>query len=571
MAPEIASAEEELSGTDLRRDRRWRDIQRKVREYIHESFHRMGAASARETRDLERGLDFAPSDEEELRGWETFCDERLPEMLESAHRTYHDGLMNTLLDLYNQQPRAISLEAITRWDARFRDPTVDYKVKEKFIKTELPRYAANWKAASRRRLDLLAEAKHKGVALSAVAGLQDLLGEEAFLRADYDKRLGLLQKAESLLAAEENGMPEAWKAAQEALLELTVGEGCCLHRSKVGQWLKRMMDACKTPHDVTRYMAQVLGPLADNWRAAASRYDTLHAAGLPPSFKAVSREKFLLLHYDDRLAYLEELELSQQAAERTEPTALEEEKKGIRYDIAAEDFDEAERKLAPLLKEHPSDPDLRSMRRTLDLQKAKRAPDLVEELEEEAERRQLLSELRAIAGLIPAGMRWMYEEAMQNGPAALRRLEQVVYNRKWARDNGYSNELDEVRQSKSDANKEETRQYVDDGHTDDFERIVIEGDTTHEAAIRDECKEAQVLYVASADCRPVMTKVLDNKDNEGFGYWTTLVFTDVDYGLQAGVIQNLHYPLLSRLRRLDALGGRYTPAAAARTAAITAS
>lgn len=457
----------------------------------------------------------------------------------------------------------IGNESKQRWLKRFDDPSVLEWDRKEWINNEFPKYLQNWAALGKRHQAVLEKAKRAGVDLSSVDGLQPLFDTHSFLSADYDVKVGLVLKAESALEAGGKDMEKGWKSVQSLLMKLTVGKDACLHASKVGTWLKRVFSACDTPQEVQDYLDEVLMPAVANWKQATARFETLHTQGIPPSFKAVSKDRFLKWHYDDRMAYLEELDLSRQAAERKESTALDREKKGIRYDIATEDFTGAEAKLLPLLEEHPADPDLLSLKRTLALRRPKADEDVME-APEEVEAAQLLSELRSLVTLIPSSMRWMYEEAMQDGPATLRRLQQVVYNRKWARDNGYSNEVDEVREANSVVNKEDTRNYVEEGHTDDFERIVVKGDTAKEAAIRDECKEAQVLYADTEDCRPIMTKIADNKDNEDFGYWTTLVFNDVAYDRQAGVIQNVHYPLLSRVRKLEAMGMRFTPSDAVR-------
>lgn len=462
----------------------------------------------------------------------------------------------------------IGNESKQRWLKRFDDPSVLEWDRKEWISNEFPKYLQNWAALGKRHQAVLEKAKRAGVDLSSVDGLQPLFDQHSFLNADYDVKVGLVLKAESALEAGGKDMEKGWKSVQSLLMKLTVGKDACLHSSKVGTWLKRVFGACDTPQEVQDYLDEVLMPAVANWKEATVRFETLHAQGIPPSFKAVSKERFLKWHYDDRMAYLEELDLSRQAAERKESTALDRDKKSIRYDIATEDFANAEAKLLPLLAEHPADPDLLSLKRTLTLRGPKEED--VREAPEAVEAAQLLSELRSLVSLIPSSMRWMYEEAMQDGPATLRRLQQVVYNRKWARDNGYSNEVDEVREANSVVNKEDTRNYVEEGHTDDFERIVVKGDTAKEAAIRDECKEAQVLYADTEDCRPIMTKIADNKDNEDFGYWTTLVFNDVAYDRQAGVIQNVHYPLLSRVRKLEAMGIRYTPSGAVRAEKTTA-
>ncbi len=540
-------------------ERRQQIIDR-VHSYMHYTFNELGAASKQQTEELRSGLVYIKT-EDDIRGWERMCETTLPRLEQSAHKLYHNEMMDKLLDAYNGTPRAISLSGIARWDRRFRDPTVDYKKKEAFIRSTLPGYMANWKAVAGDRRHALAAAKRKGLDLKSIEGLAPLLDETAFLDADYDVRKGLVAKLQSYLSSKDTGMEGLWKNTQQYLVSLTAGDERCLHRSKVGTWLKRIFTGATTPKEVDAYMQHVVEPAVSNWKEVSAKYDVLFAAGLPPSFNAVSKDRFLGWHYDKRVAYVEALEHAQQAAEEKENTAFNDQKKEIRYDLSAEDFDEAETKLLPLLKEFPADPDLRSMERYLTHHRP--MVEIHEEQEEkETEAAKLQEELGMFLGMVPASMRWMYLEAMQDGPVMLRRLQQIIYNRKWANDSGYTNRNDETKQATSEVNKQDTQTYVKEGHTDGFERIVMDGDTARHTAIRDECKQAQVLYVSAGECRAVVDKVRANKESGNFGYWTTLVLTDVAYDVQANVITNLHYPLISRLRKLHALGERFNPAGA---------
>lgn len=562
-APLQADVETEAQRADMNKRQYLGRLQEAFQRMYRKAHLELGAASGKEMQDIKQGERFIQwEDERSLQGlldfYETFPDE--------ANRM-HQAFIDSLLSLYNRKPRAISTEAIRQWDQWFRDPTVDFKKsKERVIKRDMPGFIAECVRAADERNAILQEAKKKGVDLAAVDGLSDFLNEDKFLAADAGTkgttmRDRMIAKARSYLLAANKQMEPLWKDTQKYLVSLTVGEGQCLHRSKVGTWLKRIFDKANNPAQVERFLDEVLQPMIANWKEAATKYDVLHATGFPPSFKAVSKEKFLRWHYDERMTYLDELALSKDAmkeAREADLGALARNKMAIRFDLSEEDYDEAEDKLLPLLEQFPQDPDLRSMERYLKAHRSEKTEEEDDRTDPETKKAEILGTLRQLTQRIDPAMRKWDEEAMTHGPAVFRRWRQVNGNHEWVRTHGYSDAQNEAEHATSETNKRTTEQYMNHGHSRQLERNVIDGKTTHEEAIRDNCTKAQMLYVKSENCKPVLEKVRENKDNEMFGYWTTLVYTDVSYEKHVEGM-NIQRQIQRLLQQLDDLGGHYTP------------
>ncbi len=551
-------AEEREDSVSERRQslaKRRQDIMDKVHSYIRYTFHDLGAASEKETKDMETGLRYLNT-EEDIVGWEAMCRERLPAMQESARHLYWDKFMDPMLALYSQHPKAINLATIQRWDKRFRDSGVDYKSKEGFIQGAFAEYMQNWKRVAREREDVLASAKKKNIDLAAHPELADLLHENTFLEMDYHERTGLVKRAASFVLAKENGMEKPWKEMRTFLTGLTIGDAPCLHSSKIGTWLLRMQKACTTPDDIETFKETILLPFVANWQEARSRFDVLHKPGaLPRGFPTVSVKKFLLWDYDKRISYLEYVEGSK-ISEGNNSTTLDKQKKEVRYDLNTKDWEGAEKHLNTLLEEYPDDADLLSMQKYLDGHRWEEAAVNDKEKENPQE---YLDTIHALLGNAnPALATKVYRPALKKGSKTLRRTNQLLYNRVWVRNRGYSNDQDEVMHANSDFNRKKTKEYVDDGHTQQFERNVIHGETATEDAVRDECKSPQALYVDTDNFQPVINKIHDNRDNENFGYWTTAFLTDVSFDAQATDVKNIQRPLLIALRKLEAAGYAYT-------------
>ncbi len=556
LAPEdeeAAKAEKEAALAERREAiREW------VRDYAFETFNTMGAASERQTRELLTGLDYIELKESDVSGWENMVNVILPAQMESAKNLYWNRLMNPLLDLYNA--KAIDRDTIQRWDQRFRDPMVDYKSKENFILRILPEYMKNWRKVAENRQKVMEKAKKEGVNLADTPPLHKLMNEEAFLKLDYQERADLVAKASSMMTAKEVNLEPKWNKARALLKPLTIGPERCLHPNKIGRWLERMMTHCHNAKEADQFIEDTLLPYIENWRSARAEYDSLHAIGIPRGFHAASELKFLGWEFEKRQSYLEELRRSQETADEFAETALAQEKRAIRHDVSIKDWEGAEERLGPALEEHPEDPDLQSLERYIRSHKPKQGEkeEGKEEMDLLTKPQQHLDTIHQLLRQAPPQLARIYRMALFKGAKTLRRTNQLLYNRIWVRERGYTNDKDEFMHANSNHNKEKTKQYVDDGHTHDFERNVIDGETAKEEAVRDECRSPQALYVSSENFEPVMQKIHDNAGNENFGYWTTAFLTDVDYDAQASSVKNLQRPILNELRALEKYGYQYT-------------
>src|SRR3989338_1809943 len=72
-------------------ERRRQEVIRNFRQvYIPKTYQELGAASLEQTLELERGLDHISLGEEDIAGWETFWTGEAQDMMQSAHKLYHE-------------------------------------------------------------------------------------------------------------------------------------------------------------------------------------------------------------------------------------------------------------------------------------------------------------------------------------------------------------------------------------------------------------------------------------------------------------------------------------------------
>jgi hypothetical protein len=415
------------------------------------------------------------------------------------------------------------------WIDRFNDEKVLEWDRKKWLREKFPEYVSNWQQVSRDRTDVLELAKKLGITAKQVPELNDLLNQSAFLGFHYRTRLHKVGKVKALLLSYDKKM-EKFLSFIEEELESWVGKGI-MHSSKVGPWMRRVMES----DNPEAFASKVLYPFKNNWQEARDRYDAVmpelkKEKDKMRGFKPVSANKFLLMDYDQRIAYVEEAE-SRLESDVNEEGELAKLRLDIRHALDTEDWEEAETLLGEAQAIDADDKAVRSMGRYL---ATHRKDNLKGEEQEKTEAKnkgmEALRSQQEIMSKIPTNQRTMTEWAMHStNPNAVKRVWQVLYNRHWVITHGYSTAQKDQEESFKEENKEETEESIANGHDWRFARRLIKGDTANDKGIRDECVKPQVIYTNRGGLRQVFNGVERNADNAKFGYWTTLIDDEVPY------------------------------------------
>ncbi len=527
-------------------------IIRSVRDYAHATFDELHAASRRQTEELLQGAMHIKLDEEEIRGWEDFCEQELAAMQKTAHTLYHEKFMDRLLDAYNQD--VISLRVVKELDEKFRDENANYKARESYILSILPQRIETWREVKEQRDRLLKHENFSKLSRKQVKDIDIFLNGKKFVDLKYPARKGLADAVEAALRAMENDMEERHESAQKEL-ERFVKQGY-MHPSKVGPWMKRIFD-CTTSDEVDGFVKKIVRPNARRWQEACKRFDELEQEmdthGTPRGMQRIKRDAFLLKSYTQKTAYLSLLELRLNDVPEHNRTiaAL---KLSIRHNLDTEDWEGAEEELREALQIKPTDRELRSMHTFLRTHR----PTEGKKQKENPDPQKILDDMRSSIHAMPADLQWLYSRAAMDGRMTFERMLQISYNRVWVTEHNYANQAQDRLNAESDHNKSMTKHYMEEGHSRLFERNIVDGDTAAESAIRDHCTKPQMLYTGSMGREALLQKVHRNALNWGFGYWTTLIPTNVDYAIHRGIVKEHHYKLKSGMRMLDKMGYRYT-------------
>jgi hypothetical protein len=526
----------------------------KVREYTRITFDELHVASRQETDNLIEGTKYITS--KDIEGWEEYVNGTMQDQITSARSLYNE-LMDPLLGALHE--KAISERVISEIYAKFRSEDVGYKQKEAYVQSVLPNRLKEWKRVKEERDGLM---KDEGIDLikkSDIKNKDALFRPESFADLKWEERKKLVEEAAAYLSAHKNGTEHLMESAREEL-EFYVKQKI-LHPSKVATWMKRIFVKNANPKDIEAFMQKTVRPHAERWRATKVDFDNLNQlmkGKVPRGFTPLTENAFLQMNYKQRTSYcaLTTIRLNNVEEENKQLASL---KLRIRHELDTKDYEGAKEDLAKAFEIRKDDRELVSMKQYIE--------DHFEEREVTQEEKEtvtenpepVLAQLREMLKQVPDGtMKTCYTRALNSDMDVALRFFQVSGNAAWVVENGYASEAENVKNAHSEYNKQKTREYVENGHTNQIERNIVDGDTAKEEAIRDECTKAQMLYVGDMGTDAVMRKIEANADNEGFGYWTTFVPKDATFDLHNRVIKQLHWPMKQALRKLDKMGYRFT-------------
>ncbi len=444
-----------------------------------------------------------------------------------------------------------------KWMKRFNDPNVLEWDRKKWIMDDFDEYFSGWKETAEVRLEVRRLAKKLNVKENRIPELRKVMKIQEFLALPFKERKNKVYAAKAALIAYERkhiGLFDQVKAT----LDDAAGAGY-MHKSKVGEWLNRIMEA----DDPFTFVNDTVKPFIQNWKAARETFNELHEDmrknGSPRGLRVLTANAFLLLNYEQRMSYLQEVRLrikDSDSPEEKDP-ALDSMKKRIRHLLDTKDWDDAAAVLTIAQARYDDDEDLDSMQEYLRTHAQKKPSQQLEE-KETPDPMEIAENMRAMIREMPEDLQWMYLNAMRKGPRVFGRLLQLMYNRVWVYEHNYGNEHADRIHAESEFNKEQTEHYIENGHSRKFERNIIEGDTASRAAIRDDCHKPQVLYMGDQGRESVLDKVEINAENELFGYWTTLVPKDLSYARHRNIVRNHNYKLKQGMKQLDKMGYMFT-------------
>jgi hypothetical protein len=467
--------------------------------------------------------------------------------------SYRDGFEKDMQEALSKG--WINKTSYEKWWDRFNASDVLEWTRKEWIHKEFPPMMKRWKEIAEKRDELEKEVGKRGLTEKDIPELKNILNKEAFLSLHYLKRKDLLSEVRALMKAIPKDKERTIRFVQSELKDWAAAG--YLHPTKIGKWMERVMNS-ENPDE---FITKVLYPFRDNWIATREDYDKLNAAmkrdGPPQGFQQVSETNFLLMNYKQRTSYcsLAWIRIENAAEENKKLASM---KLHIRHDLDMKDWEGAEARLEEALSEWPEDRELLSMRTFAECHKPKQKTDA--EKKENPDPQKLLANLRSMLGQIGGDLHSLYAEAMESGLDVFEYFEWVVRNRVWVHENGYATEEDDIRHANDEHNKQLTQEYIEHGHGKESEHNILDGMTATDKAIRDDCTKPQTVYVDSEGKAGLMHSVKKNAHakNAGFPYWTTVVFKNTTYSVQANYVKNLHYPMKSALRQLDRMGYRFT-------------
>jgi len=518
-----------------------------VRSYAHETFNNLHAASREETEALLRAAENLSLNTSFITDWEQFIDSRLPEMAESAHRLYHEEFMDAMLRAYNETPRIISLKSIGEWDDRFKRESVHYKQREAFVHNKLPTYVENWRKVAHQRQDLLKNATCKQLTAADVPDIATFHDEEAFLNLHYRERVGLCAMVRAAMAAGGSRMEKHYNKAK-SMLQNAANDGV-IAKDKVGTWLERIFESKADPALIEAFVEGKgklpLTSLINRWRSAAEQFDVLSKKAnkrAGPSFTFITKKKFLNMHYESRLAYLQEAECRLKDREiASVPSLLLD----IRRELDARDWDSAEHLIAQAKGSDLSPDDARKVRSMENYLRTQRKEHGTESGSSEKDPQ---AELDALIGDLPGVVQPLFAQAAKRGERTMRCLKALWFNRDWCRQHGHlDDQREELLRQRS---RKDTEQVVKQGHGKEYENNTLE---YGQPAVRQYrgAWAPQILHFNPGGEGPLLNVMEKEASNHAFKYWSTLLPRGVDFATHSYILYSVFPKLMRCVRSIE--------------------
>lgn len=441
----------------------------------------------------------------------------------------------------------IGRQSAENWIARLEDDKAPWWKKNDFLTNKFPEYYKNWQKLHEDKERVLQICKTHHIQPSSIPEIAVLVAH-GFIETSFTFRRGAVDKALAAIAAHTTNRKALYDQAKKILTDAAADNA--LSKAKIGTWLRRIFESGADPKKIEEFVKgkgkSPLPILIERWKKASLDFDTLQKRvtkeGKPPSFGFISKKKFLEMHYESRLAYLQEAEYRMKDIELSSihPLLLD-----IRRELDAEDWESAEvlltrargMKLNPEESEKVSSMD--QYLRTHRSQQKKGANGKEMDPHEE---------LNILIHQLPAEVQPLFRGAAMRGEGVLRCLKSLWYNRKWVREHGYLDDhKEEVLRQRS---KTDTRRVLRHGHGKGYENMSTEYGQPAIRRYRGEWAPT-VLHYQAGEHEHLLSVMEKEKDNYAFKYWSTLIPKSVDYGTHVYVLQELFPKMMNCVRRID--------------------
>lgn len=442
----------------------------------------------------------------------------------------------------------ISSHSAEKWIARLQDPNVHHWKKEQFLTEQFPKYYRNWAELQQDTEKMEKFCEEQGIRSADIPEVA-VVHAYGFRDMHFNFRRGAVDKALAVLAAYRTNRKDLYDKAKHMLNQAVADDA--LSKSKIGTWLRRIFESNADPKKIEEFVTgkgtMPLSVLIWRWRKASLDFDKLEdrirKEGKPPSFTFISKKKFLDMHYESRMAYLQEAEYRMKDTQLAaiHPLLLD-----IRREIDSKDWGSAEHLI---IRAHaaglpPADlQKLSSMEQYLRTQKSENGgKNPAESIDPKIELETLLSQ-------VPAIVQPLFRAAIERGESVTRCLKSLWYNRVWCRQHGYLDDhREEILRQRSEA---DSQKVLKEGHGKGYENM----NTRHGRAVVRKYQQGewapQLLHYTTDMRDSLVEDITMGKDNYAFKYWTTLIPKGVDYETHAYVLRDVFPRIMSCVRRID--------------------
>ncbi len=447
----------------------------------------------------------------------------------------------------------ISSTSMKKWIARFKDPSVNLKAKEYFVKSQFPSYVKAWKKVHKERSDVLKDPLFKEITEKEFKKLSTFTDDTAFRALHFDTKEGMVAEARAAMSAFQRSKLLLHSETKN-VLGAAVSAGY-ISSTKIGPWTEHVINGQRTLQELKNFIK--------DWAKVRYRYDQVEQKMMkdrvPQGLQRLSEDKFLNLSYAQRLSYVEEAErrLHIQVNDPKD-TPIQDKKGKVRHALDTENWEEAQYYLGlawPLAQSAEDIAELQSMEKHL---KAFGNKSDTEEAGDNAaqEIRDAREEIDAVMALLPPSYQKLYSKALAHGADCLQCVTTCVYNRTWCQERGYLTEGLEDRLRKQSI--EETAQRLSHsgpGHDDGYENNFVDG--FNQPSIRTKGVGPQNVFSTDSGVDAFVEQANANKNTWSFWYWTNYIDKDVSAGKNAYVAYSLNHRIKRAARVLDRHGMTY--------------
>lgn len=314
----------------------------------------------------------------------------------------------------------IRKESQDEWMQKFEDPGLLEMYRSAWIRNEWSGYKTRWEKLAKDRKDVLAKVEAAGLTAKEIPEVDILKSDAAFLSKDrsYHTRRRLVDTVNAAIAASKQGKTSLLRTTEASLLTISSGPDRCLHASKVGQWLKRMMNSA----DPQTFSKDVLTPFFRNWKQARASYNKIvgdyETQGKPDGCMPIPLDAFLQLPYDARITTIAEARNRLTAAEKintAEQRELAGELRDIRRSVDLQDLDAADLRLAGLRLQHPEHPDVASITNHIAVLRAEREKNEEPARTESQRTEAAMTSLHDTQEKLPTSVAQLYKRIIHDG------------------------------------------------------------------------------------------------------------------------------------------------------------